>query len=695
MPTRHPARFYMSRHPLRLRATLLTVTALTTPTIALAQAADDPYLLDEITITASGFEQLVEDAPASVSVISGEELAKGSVTSLSDALEQVQGVVTTGQSNSEDIYIRGLSGQYTLILVDGKRQGTRESRVNGSAGFEQSFIPPVSAIERIEVVRGPMSSLYGSDAMGGVVNIITKPVADVWSGSVTAEFTVPQDDKYSSTRQQSFYLSGPLIRDTIGLQLWGRNLDRSEAEVIGGLQGRDLQDVGARLSYAINPDHKIYLEGSITHLEDTGRIGKTIEDIDDFNGNPYTDTFQENKRRQAVLSYSGNWGATTADLSYSRETGRRMRGSGDGTGGFIYSDRAPKIENRVFDAKFNTPVNWNGEHRLTYGGQYFDARLFDQNPGLQDGQTYRYSAAQWAVFAEDEWQIRDDFALTLGLRYNDHEEFGSHVTPRIYAVWNATQALTIKGGISTGYRAPDLRSVVPGYYYTTQRGAGVIVSNPDLNPEESTNIELAALYHGGNFELGGTLFRTRFENKIESRNTDTPIVVDGNTYNRWEFYNVGKARLQGVELTGRWDITDDVLVRANYTYTDSEQLTGDYRGLPLERTPKHMLNLRGEWITPVDGLDSWAALNYHGKEVNAGARTGTNGTPTAWDSDGNVLAYEYDAYTTVDIGANYRVSDYATLNAAIYNLFDKELIAADANTVLEGRSFWVGLTAEF
>lgn len=678
-----------------LRAILLGVTALTLPAVAFAQDASDEVLkLNTVVITAGGFEQNVEDAPASVTVISGEELAKGDIRSLSDALKGVQGVVTTGIANEEDISIRGLPGSYTLILVDGKRQGTRESRTNGNSGFEQSYMPPVSAIERIEVVRGPMSSLYGSDAMGGVINIITKPVSDSWGGSVTAEATVPGDSKYSSTRQLSFYLDGPVIADTLGLQFWGRKLDRSEARVEDGLRDRDLKSLGGRLTWSIDPDHKVMLEGNRTTIDDTGRVGRSIASVA-TNGAANQDSFQENKRSFVSLSYNGTFGNTTADVSFSRETGQRQTATGDGTGSAIASDRRPRITNDVLDVKLNTAFEGNGQHRLTYGGQYFDATLRDVNPGLGDNVERNFSVSQWALFVEDEWQIRDDFALTLGARYNDHEEFGSHITPRIYGVWNATDALTIKGGISTGYRAPDLRSVVPGYYYTTQRGAGVIVSNPDLKPEESTSFELGALYAGANYELGATIFQTDFKNKIENRNTNTPIVVEGTTYNRWEYYNVGKARIRGLEMTGQWDVRDDLMIRANYTYTDSKQRTGDYSGLPLSRSPKHMASLRAEYVTPVEGLDTWGQVNYHGKEINSGARIGTNGKVYRRNAAGDPIAYEYDAYTTVDIGANYRINDNATVNAAIYNLFNEELYPADVNTVVEGRAFWLGVTTSF
>ncbi len=158
----------------RLQRFIATPLALGLAAASLAVQAEEITDLDTTVVTAAGFEQRLEDAPASVTVIDAETLRKRPIRDLGDALRDVEGVVVNGAANETDISIRGMPGDYTLILVDGKRQSARESRVNGNRGYEQSFIPPAAAIERIEVVRGPMSSLYGSDAIGGVINIITK-----------------------------------------------------------------------------------------------------------------------------------------------------------------------------------------------------------------------------------------------------------------------------------------------------------------------------------------------------------------------------------------------------------------------------------------------------------------------------------------------------------------------------------------
>lgn len=142
---------------MRRRLILLAFTAMA-PGVAFAQAAE-PASVDDIVVTASTRAQSVAEAPASISVVTSEQLEDKAYVDLFDAVRDVEGVSVSGGSNFQDILIRGLPGAYTLTLVDGRRQSTREARVNGNGGLEQSFTPPVGAIERIEVVRGPMSSL--------------------------------------------------------------------------------------------------------------------------------------------------------------------------------------------------------------------------------------------------------------------------------------------------------------------------------------------------------------------------------------------------------------------------------------------------------------------------------------------------------------------------------------------------------
>ncbi len=685
-----------------LRAALLSLTALSLPGMALAQGTGTHILLDAITITAGGFAQTVRDAPASVSIITAEELAKGSFTSLTDALREIQGVVATGTANEQDIYIRGLPGQYTLILVDGKRQSTRDSRTNGNAGVEQSFIPPIAAIERIEVVRGPMSSLYGSDAMGGVINIITKPVSDVWSGSVTAETTLQDEDGFENSRQLSFYASGPLVRDTLGLQIWGRKFDQDASSIADGPSASDDYDLGARVTWAIDDNNELLFEA-----------GRTRVSSEDYDGLAYRD----HDRDHWSITHKGQFGGLATEWSFAQEIGERTSFSrGDLVSPWEESVRSPEVRNSVLDAKGSQTLDWHGSHNLTFGGQFIRTTLKDQNPGAQahlpEAERYdeKFSLDEWALYTEDEWQLRDDFKLTLGLRFSHHDLYGGHVTPRIYGVWDATPALTIKGGISTGYRAPDIRTITPGYAYTTGGGncrnntppsCGVILGNAELDPERTTNFELGAIYEGSGFTVGATAFHTRFKDKLLQERTDEKWTDgpqyragDGSLhyYDIFRNYNVDEAEISGLELTGDWAITDTLSARASYTYTRSRQQSGDYRGFPLARTPEHMASLRFDWQTPVEGLDTWLSANYHGSEINSGLRIGTSGSPVVING---VTGYKYSAYRTVDLGANYRLSDRATLSGAVYNLFNEEVRQDEFRSVMEGRRLWIGLTASF
>ncbi|MCJ8178858.1 TonB-dependent receptor [Pseudomonas viridiflava] len=616
--------------------------------------------LDDVVVTAAGFEQNLEDAPASMTVITGDELRKRSFRDLTDAVRDVEGVTVNGGANETDISIRGMPADYTLILVDGKRQSARESRVNGNSGYEQSFIPPAEAIERIEVVRGPMSSLYGSDAIGGVINIITRKVTPEWGGSITYDYSARQHSDQGNARQTQFFLGGPLKTDLLGLQVWGRYLDRQaddDIEQTNGFSKADHRDMTARLSITPTVDHDILLEAGATRLKNGDGLSAN-----------WATREQENNRDHWSISHQGRWGWATSDVSLAHEKSSR-----EGKASAAQTDvlgRKPTVENTVLDAKLVMPTERN---ITTTGLQWNDTTVTDWNQGLGDRKDYEFSVVQKALFAENEWSVTDTFALTTGLRMDHHEEYGVHFSPRIYGVWRATDDWTFKGGVARGFKAPEVRAVVPGYSYL-RRNTFVMFGNPDLKPETSTNYELSALWSNRNdLSAGATVFYNDFQDKLSTVTTTE----------RWNGFivmdrvNVDKAVIKGIELNGRWDITPDVALKGNFTYTDSEQKSGANAGAPLALTPERKANLRAEWNVN-DRTQLWTATNYYGKEY------------------GNTVNDEPSpAYTTADLGGSYELTKNVSFNAALYNITDKRLDDETYGTVNYGRTLWASTTVRF
>ena len=700
---------------MRRRPILLVFTTLAAPGAAFAQAAQ-PSSVDDIVVTASTRAQSVAKAPASISVVTNEQLENKAYVDLFDAVRDVEGVSVSGGSNFQDILIRGLPGAYTLTLVDGRRQSTREARVNGNGGLEQSFPPPVGAIERIEVVRGPMSSLYGSDALGGVINIITKKVPSRWGGSVGADYVAQEAGDSGDWYQGQFYLAGPVVAETLGLQFWGRTLERDEDDIYNGpsstgMMGSEEYNLAGRIAWTPTPAHEVMLQVDTARIDRFSTAGLTVAPTGRSVRN-------EHSRDSASLSWNGDWSWGTSAVSILREEAQRETYTADTTGILIRGGRAPEITNTVWDALFNVPLAGTplGDHNLVFGAQVIENELVDVNPGARDNVAATFEVWQRALFAEDEIGLTDDLALTLGLRWDDHKRYGDHWSPRAYLVWTPSETVTLKGGVSTGFRAPEVRAVAEGYAYETggancNYGAGlcgVIIGDPDLKPETSTSYELNALWRPSrDLSLNATVFRTDFKDKIDSDRAcgpdangngvcDVPDEVlrwdEDPLYQLYYWYNVSDARIQGVELGAVWNATDALALKANYTFTDSEQQGGLYDGQPLGRTPEHMANARVDYAA-TNRLNLWGSVTYRGEEVNAGLRVGTNGEPI-FDGPRQV-GRRYPDYSLVDLGANWRVRDDVTLKVGVYNLTDKVLDVATYDQQGDGRRYWLGVNYEF
>ncbi|NMR25987.1 TonB-dependent receptor [Pseudoalteromonas sp. NEC-BIFX-2020_015] len=220
----------MKSRPLYLAS---LISALLTSTTLLADDVTAENM-EVMIVTASGYEQKLIDAPASVSVVSREDLQNKPFTSLADALRDIEGIdVGAGQDKNGNISItmRGLPASYTLVLIDGRRQSDVGNIGPNNFGNSQfMYMPPLEAIDRIEVVRGPMSTLYGADAIGGVINIITRKNLDSTHGSVTVSSNIQTDDQYGDDNKIDLYLTGPTGVEGLTYGVRGSFYDRQESK---------------------------------------------------------------------------------------------------------------------------------------------------------------------------------------------------------------------------------------------------------------------------------------------------------------------------------------------------------------------------------------------------------------------------------------------------------------------------------
>lgn len=798
----------------RLHALAAAISlALTLPATAHAAPTDapasEPQQLDRVVVTAAGFEQKLVDAPASISVVTREELETRPYTNLVDALRDIEGIdvgmETTDKNGMATISMRGLPSEYTLVLVDGRRQSNVGSIYpNNFGGGQFAFMPPLDSIDRIEVVRGPMSTLYGSDAMGGVINIITRRVGDAWHGSLRQGFTVQQEKTFGDSRTSDVYLNGPLVKEKLGFAFRGSHYRTDESTLEwpsltlpdgsqwnrslgfggGGKQVASTRwNAGGRLDWTPNEAHRFLFDYDVSRQKYDNTSGQTgtLDGIDSLwrSGNAvipnpggggtitrrvvqprvgYTPE-QRYEREQLSFTHIGEWSFARSETSLmridSRNLGRSLpltiaeraelqdlwndvcarRGqaaycNNDLGAAGIASSRLTADELARLNAFLPRPLRtlelrgwvldtrWEkfvGDHNFTVGGQYNDTDMEDGVFGMNNASYQRdvvQKHRQWALFAEDNWEVLPRLTATLGVRYDRHNIFGSQISPRGYLVWDAEGPWTLKGGISTGYKAPRPDQLFPGIVGFGGQGVLPLVGTPGLKPETSRNFELAAYYEGEGHGFNATAFLNRFKGKIASGGVypNCEVATPSSGYcvdigQGWaalgyssfsQTVNIDQAETRGVELAGHVDLSETWSLRGNYTWTESEQKSGANKGRPIAGNPaKHMLNASLNWqVTP--GID----LSLSGEARND-RYYGVN-------PSGNDLYYKDHAL--LHLGGRWHATDWLTVNARINNLLDRDFISQSCTLAVtqdtfdcrddyavkeQRRSLWVSFNARF
>ena len=660
-----------------------------------SEGAQGVVKLETLVVTASSQAVNVKEAPASISVITSEEIEKQPVGSIAQLISKIPGV-TGGISPSGEgskIKLRGLPDNYTLILVDGKRIGSsRDTNYRPDLGRQDlDWITP-DMIERIEVVRGPMSSLYGSDAMGGVINIITKKIPNNWGGNVTLNYTQPTTSSDLGTLLQTGVMAAGPLTDTLGIRLTAGMTEREADKkyVAGeGTTGSQNQNYNAMLHYQPTDKHKFSLETghSIQKNEKGSRINITtgIEQDTSWGANKL-------EHNSYSLSHEGEWTVGKSKLNaYYNDYDSSV------------NESITKSSEMIIEGSLTMPFNLLMDQVVTVGGQWKKQELTNSETigtlpsGSWDGQSYtnpKVDNKSWALFIEDNISILDNLTLTLGNRLDHDDKYGSHHSPRGYLVYSPIDDLVIKGGIAKGFRAPTVKETSPGsatqsggngcrglmgqiwydggqpYEYTG--GGCYMTGNPNLQPEESTNYEIGVNYTGFGSDLGLTFFHTDFKNKIAY----SPLGrYNGTWFTRNE--NIQNAVTRGLEITANYSIMDNLKWTNNATYFLKAE--NEDTGAAILTTPKLTVNSILNW-QPTDPLNLELAAQHLGKQYL---------TETTLSSS------IQKPHTIVNLSSNYKINDNLTVRGGFINLFDKKLSNGGDAYLVERQKVFVGATLKY
>ena len=601
-------------------------------------ANEDKVLPEVKVVSATGFEQNIKDAPATLSVITKEALEKKNHKDIESMTKDIPSLfgTTPEAANRRGISIRGFSPRFTKILVNGMPvPGDNAYKGLRSVGGSYSFIPPASAISRIEVIRGPMSSLYGSDALGGVINIITDEFSNEFGANLGSSYKFARNKNISGELYNSLYLHSGLIDDVLSVSVYGKNLNKSEDKISYANREQKDRNFGAKLFLKPNENNDLTLELARSDVKYKRTKGKTLS--------TGTNSVASERIKGDVINLSHEARLDNILLQSYLSYGKIKE----------IAQQNLTLKTLNFDTKGSYFTDNNA---FTLGLNAKKEKLDEKATTADAANVNRYD---YSVYAEDDYRLIKDFILSTGIRYNYDENYGSHVSPRIYGIYNLNDFFALKGGVSTGYATPDIKQRTQDLALPFAGGRGAQLGRSSLKPETSVSYEFGGVYNNNEgFETSLTGFYTSFKDMLSYR----PICSRGSVCRHkgkiypngiWESINIGKAEIYGVELTNEWQVTNALRLNQSYVYTKSKQKDGPEAGKTLNNYPLHTFKFGANYELN-RWLNFWSQINYYGRTKNSFN-----------------YANDMRAYVIADLGINYNVTKNFSLNLSVYNLFNE------------------------
>lgn len=657
---------YMAYHKIKgtkkAWITWAVLTALTVPAYAASAdgAADGSAVTTkDVVVTATRTEADVKMVPNTVEVITADDIEKLGATDVYSALRLADNVqiMNTSTGFGHRISMRGMSSDSTLILINGQRTAIEDTETTQNLLAMDRI--NVHNIERIEIIRGAASAQYGSDALAGVINIITKkstgkPSVTVGATTGTTNMSnyyhidLGRQGKFSSTFDMNFSKDRQWTEHEVsGLPVKNLQGPKQSYNFSGTYELGENKNLNLDLGY-----YKDKLSGDWSHKEySLGALGGIVR---------LQDAKLETERRDASLSLTGK---TKKDDYMVRTFYSKL----DKFRFLPYTALAKEYgetnKYSIWGIEAKNSHKVNGDHTLTYGTEYDRYDVDGVNFG-KDGDNGK-NLNTYAAYIQDEWLLGDKWEIIPAVRYDHHSEFGSKTTPHIGVTYLANDHNRFKANWGEGYKAPSVSELYMDY---THMGV-LTLGNPNLRPEESKNWDLS--YEG---EWGKTFGKiTYFHNDIDNM-ISTRTVGGRHGYN--EYYNIdGTTKTHGVELTlGRKLSRDlDVKVTSNWTSASNKVASAESSAHGVDGIADNITTLQLAY-------DDHRAYGYNA---------------TLWEQWVHDY-YESDSsqtysYNTLNFVINKKYGDAVRLFAGVDNIFNKKIDAI----YLDGRIWRTGIEFKF
>ncbi len=610
-----------------LALSLLVASTMLTPLSALAQSGEKPIALDELVVSPTGVPTPAREIASSVTVVTAQEIERQQRRTLPQALAAVPGlniVQIGGPGGQTSVFMRGTNSNHVKVLIDGIEVND-PSTPNRSFDFGQML---TTDIERIEVLRGPQSGLYGANALGGVISITSK------RGEGPPRLTASTEAGSYGTFNQSVGLSGGNDRFDYAFNVSHFRSDSTPVTPpnlvpAGRRRNPNSYDnwsysarLGARLTDTLSVNWVgRYIDGQLLFTGDSG-----------FPSLPNSFRSSQNYRQaftrgEVVWDPFGGQFVNRFGVSYSNQDRSNRTANAAGILGLPTENLGER-----------TKYDWRGDLKLTQsqtlvmGLQYETERFDTPNKTVSNGNK--------GAFVELQSNWTDRFFTVANIRYDDDDKFGGHTTYRIAPVFIVPGTDTkLKASYGTGFKAPTLSE-----RFSDSRPAFNFYGNPDLKPEESRgwDVGFEQPLLNGQVNVGATYFHNDIDN----------LIVTNRSFTSYE--NVGRATTKGVEAFAALELTPQFKVRADYTFTLAKDEIARWE---LLRRPRHKASVTASWM-PIEKLTLSATLIYLGERVDG-------------NRDFSISRMRAPGAAIVNLAADYKVDEKLTVFGRVDNLFDK------------------------